>query len=172
MNKILRHCAAPVVMMLICGCASGGGAVTSEEPRPSDEAAIFSQDVGLATLADLRRLTNRILERYQYQIERFDEGAYTFVDTRWKDRPIFADEAAIGVMAARTRILIRTRLRSRATTQILAVHRITLSAENMVRTTRDGKWQFGVMTAEFKDYASRIAHQFETEFRAGIRRDE
>ena len=172
MNKIFRHCAAPVVMMLIWGCASGGGAVTSEEPRPLDEAAIFSQDVGLATMTDLRRMTNRILQRYQYQIERFDEGAYTFIDTRWKDRPVFADEAAMGVVAARTRILIRTRLRSRATTQILAVHHVTLSAENMVRITGEDEWQSAVMTAEFKDYASRIALQFETEFRAGIRRDE
>ncbi|MCH7476131.1 MAG: hypothetical protein IIA27_15885, partial [Gemmatimonadetes bacterium] len=98
----------------------------------------FSQDVGLATMADLERLTNRILERYQYDIERFDKGAYTFIDTRWRDRPVTADERASGFVAARTRILIRTRLRSRVTNPTLAVHRVTFNAENLVRRPAAG----------------------------------
>ena len=159
------------VAMLTVGCASGGASAGANEQGPEPEAFSdsFSQDVGLATMSDLRRLTNRILERYQYEIERFDEGAYTFIDTLWKDRPVTEDERASGFVAARTRILIRTRLRSRATTQILAVHRVTFNAENQVRRSLDGDWE-RIATEGFRDHVSRIALQFETEFRAGIRR--
>ena len=167
----LFHGAVLTVAMLTVGCASGGASAGANEQGPEPEAFgdSFSQNVGLATMSDLRRLTNRILERYQYEIERFDEGAYTFIDTRWKDRPVTEDERASGFVAAQTRILIRTRLRSRATAQILAVHRVTFNAENLVKRSAGGDWE-RIATAGFRDHASRIAFQFETEFRAGIRR--
>ncbi len=167
----LFHGTVLTVAMLTFGCASGGASGGADEPEPEPVASGdgFSQNVGLATAADLERLTNRILERYQYEIERFDEGPYTFIDTRWRDRPVTEDERASGFVAARTRILIRTRLRSRATAQILAVHRVTFTAENLVRRSADGDWE-RVATKGFRDHVSRIALQFETEFRAGIRR--
>ena len=167
----LFHGTVLTVAMLTVGCASGGASAGADEPKPEPEASggSFSRDVGLATMADLERLTNRILERYQYEIERFDKGAYTFIDTRWRDRLVTEDERASGFVAARTRILIRTRLRSRATTPILAVHRVTFNAENLVRRSAGGDWE-RVATEGFRDHVSRIALQFETEFRAGIRR--
>ena len=167
----LFHGTVLTVAMLTVGCASGGASAGADEPKPEPEASggSFSRDVGLATMADLERLTNRILERYQYEIERFDKGAYTFIDTRWRDRLVTEDERASGFVAARTRILIRTRLRSRATTPILAVHRVTFTAENLVRRSGGGDWE-RVNTEGFRDHVSRIALQFETEFRAGLRR--
>ena len=167
----LFHGTMLTVAMLTVGCASGGASAGADEPGPEPVASgdSFSQDVGLATMADLERLTTRILERYQYDIERFDKGAYTFIDTSWRDRPVTADERASGFVAARTRILIRTRLRSRATSRILAVHRVTFHAENLVRRAAGGDWE-RVVTEGFLDHVSRIALQFETEFRAGIRR--
>ncbi len=167
----LFHGTVLTVAMLTVGCASGGASARADEPGPELEASgdSFSKDVGLATIADLERLTNKILERYQYEIERFDKGAYTFIDTRWRDRLVTEDERASGFVAARTRILIRTRLRSRATTQILAVHRVTFNAENLVRRSAGGDWE-RVMTEGFRDHVSRIALQFESEFRAGLRR--
>ncbi len=167
----LFHGTVLTVAMLTVGCASGGASNGADEPAPEAEASgdSFSQDVGLATVSDLERQTTRILERYQYDIERFDKGAYTFIDTRWRDRPVTEDESASGFVAARTRILIRTRLRSRATDQILAVHRVTFTAENLVRRSAGGDWE-RVMTEGFRDHVSRIALQFETEFRAGVRR--
>ena len=167
----LFHGTVLTVAMLTVGCASGGASAGAAEAEPEPQASgdSFSQDVGLATITDLERLTNRILERYHYTIERFDKGAYTFIDTSWKDRPVTEDERASGFVAARTRILIRTRLRSRATTQILAVHRVTFNAENLMRRSADGDWE-RILTEGFRDHVSRIALQFETEFRAGIRR--
>ncbi len=165
----LFHGTVLTVAMLTVGCASGGASAGADEPEPEASGGSFSRDVGLATMADLERLTNRILERYQYEIERFDKGAYTFIDTRWRDRLVTEDERASGFVAARTRILIRTRLRSRATTPILAVHRVTFNAENQVRRSAGGDWE-RVATEGFRDHVSRIALQFETEFRAGIRR--
>ncbi len=167
----LIHGVVLTVAMLTVGCASGGASAGANEQGPEPEAFSdnFSQDVGLATMSDLRRFTNRILERYQYEIERFDEGAYTFIDTRWRNRPVTEDERASGFVAAQTRILIRTRLRSRATTQILAVHRVTFNAENLVRRSVDGDWE-RIATEGFRDHVSRIALQFRTEFSAGIRR--
>lgn len=165
----LFHGTVLTVAMLTVGCASGGASAGADEPGPEARGDSFSKDVGLATIADLERLTNKILERYQYEIERFDKGAYTFIDTRWRDRLVTEDERASGFVAARTRILIRTRLRSRATTQILAVHRVTFNAENLVRRSGGGDWE-SVMTEGFRDHVSRIALQFETEFRAGLRR--
>ena len=167
----LFHDTLLTVAMLTVGCASGGASAGADEPAPAPEASgdSFSKDVGLATMADLERLTTRIFERYQYEIERFDKGAYTFIDTRWRDRLVTEDERASGFVAARTRILIRTRLRSRATTPILAVHRVTFTAENLVRRSGGGDWE-RVNTEGFRDHVSRIALQFETEFRAGLRR--
>ena len=167
----LFHGTALTVAMLTVGCASGGASAGADEPGPEREARgdSFRKDVGLATLADLERVTYRIFERYQYEVERFDKGAYTFIDTRWRDRVPTEDERASGFVAVRTRILIRTRLRSRATTQILAVHRVTLTAENEARRSGGGDWE-RIMTEGFRDHVSRIALQFETEFRAGIRR--
>ncbi len=86
----LFHGTVLTVAMLTVGCASGGASAGANEQGPEPEAFSdnFSQDVGLATMSDLRRFTNRILERFQYEIERFDEGAYTFIDTRWRNRPV------------------------------------------------------------------------------------
>jgi hypothetical protein len=169
----LFHGTVLTVAMLALGCASGGASAGADEPGsgpgPQASGDSFSKDVGLATAADLERQTNRILERYQYSIERFDIGAYSFIDTRWKDRPVTEDERASGFVAARTRIMIRTRLRSRATDPVLAVHRVTFNAENLVRRAAGGDWE-RVVTEGFLDHVSRIALQFETEFRAGIRR--
>ncbi len=165
----LFHGTVLIVAMLTVGCASGGASAGADEAAPEASGDSFSKDVGLATMTDLERLTNSILQRYQYEIERFDQGPYTFIDTRWRDRPVTQDERESGFVAARTRILIRTRLRSRATTQVLAVHRVTFNAENQVKRSADGDWE-RVMTEGFRDHVSRIALQFETEFRAGIRR--
>ncbi len=166
----LFHGTVLTVAMLTVGCASGGASAGADEPAPAPVASGdgFRKEVGLATISDLERLTTRIFERYQYEIERFDIGAYTAIDTRWRDRLVTEDERARGFVAARTRILIRTRLRSRATTQILAVHRVTFNAENLLRRS-GGDWE-RVMTEGFRDHVSRIALQFETEFRAGLRR--
>lgn len=175
MNTRRVRAAAATTVLLLQGCASAGGGAgagaTDNDASSSAAVESFSKDVGLATAFDLERQTRRILERYQYEIIRFDEGAYTFVDTAWKPRPVLPDEQAMGIVAARTRILIRTRLRSRVTDETLAVHRVTFSAENMVRIG-DADWQYGVMTEDFKDYLDRIATQFESEFRTGIRRNE
>ena len=169
----LFHGTLVTVAMLTVGCASGGASAGADGPGPGSEPEAsgdsYSKDVGLATVADLERQTNRILERYQYSIERFDIGAYSFIDTRWRDRPVTEDERASGFVAARTRILIRTRLRSRVTDPVLAVHRVTFNAENLVRRSAGGDWE-RVVTEGFVDHVSRIALQFETEFRAGIRR--
>ena len=170
----LIHGGALLLSIMAVGCASGGGA-TGGSGDPADPTALsagetFSQDVGLATITDLRRITESIMERYQYEIERFDEGAYTVVDSYWKDRQLLPDERDAGFVGAQTRLLIRTRLRARATTQTLAVHRVTFQAENMLRRTPGGEWEFGILTDDFKDLVENIARQFESEFRAGIRR--
>ncbi len=61
----LIHGVVLTVAMLTVGCASGGASAGANEQGPEPEASgdSFSKDVGLATMSDLERLTNRILER-------------------------------------------------------------------------------------------------------------
>ena len=106
----LVYGSALTLAVFTLGCASGGGTPSAGGGNTATSLSAgdsFSQNVGLATIADFRRQTERILERYQFQIERFDEGAYTSVDTYWKDRQITDQEAAAGYIAAQTRILLR-----------------------------------------------------------------
>jgi hypothetical protein len=158
-----------VVLMLVpiwYGCAG------TKSDRASDSYE-YSADIGMATDFDTMDKTRRLLSRFQYQLIREERTADEFYfETGWKDRQPFADEREVGIVAARTRIIIRARPRGRVGTGLAKLNRIRFFAENEVLFGGTGEWMRAPMSGMLTAYLKELVNDFKTEFRAGIRKFE
>src|SRR5688572_8907608 len=84
-------------------CVSGGRAV-----MPSAE---VTREVGVASATDFQRGVPVVLRRHGHEIIRTDGPPTLYVETEWRMRPPFADEAERGASSARSRVLVRGRAR-------------------------------------------------------------
>ncbi len=147
---------------LVVGCASAGGGSAGLTSRP------FQQNVGNATVRDLQRRTPRILERYHYVIVRHETSERrTYIETDWRHRTPFEDEAARGISSVQSRIIVRARQRGGAGSSALMV--VTFTMENLALEEDSGQWRQTVVTDMFRAYAKEIADRLKDEFSSGIR---
>ena len=145
------------------GCASAGGSSGGLGSRR------FEQNVGNATARDVERRTPRILDRYHYTIVRHETSERrTYIETDWRTRTPFEDEAARGISSTRTRIIIRARQRG-ATSGSSHLMTVDFIMENLALDEQSGEWRQGVATDMFRAYAKEIADRLKDEYIRGIR---
>jgi hypothetical protein len=152
-----------VCTTLVVGCAgkSAGSAELVTEP--------FRVNVGRATSWDVGRRTPQVLERYHYVIQRSDSSSsQIYIETRWRHRAPFAEEEALGISSARSRIIIRAR-GGRGTLGSAALMTVEFTMENMLLDHETGVWREGTATEMFRKYANEIADRLKEEFLSGIR---
>ncbi len=155
------------VMMLfvslhLCGCASS---------RSEDEvAARYTANLGTATLYDFSLKTRQILDRYQFQVVRYESTTdLTHFETGWKPRFPFSDEIERGIEEARTRIFIQASPRGRsAGASDLSV--VRMEAENQVRLRGSQEWHHAPMSKMLREYLREFSDDLATELRTGLRR--
>lgn len=144
---------------LACAGGSAGGA----SPQT------YRKDLPQATATDLVRMSQKILERNVYRVERLEEETYVLIETGWTGRYPLDDEIEAGVVEVMTRIIIRGRPRQRSapgTTSNLQIS--TLEAENRAMLGDSADW-VPFMTPMFKEYMDEIVRDLTTELNTGVR---
>jgi hypothetical protein len=98
-----------------------------------------TQEIGAATAADFQRGVPAVLRRNGYEIVRADGPPHFYVETEWRVREPYPDEAERGVARARTRVLIRGRERVESGTAE-PLYAVTLIMENWARIIGQEEW--------------------------------
>lgn len=163
MRKSISKTTILILISFICGCAasSSGGKISLIS---------YSTNVGVATTFDFKDKTERILNKYQFQIERYEEyGDRLYIETKWKDRIPFEDEKKDGIIAARSRLIVKARPRTR-TGITVKLNQIQFIGENLVLFANRESWRPAPLTKMCKAYFKQCADDLKTEFRTGIRR--
>lgn len=165
LSQIIRLSVTLSTLALLCvGCGSQSADVSRSR------ASTFSADLGTATAYDFKDKTGRMLDRYQFQLFRFEETAdIIYMETDWKARYPFEDELEEGIAEARTRLIIQARPRTRNPAGS-DLHTVRLVAENRVRFQDSGEWQRIPMSKQLISYFKRFADELQTEFRTGFRK--
>ncbi len=131
----------------------------------------YVEEIGVATDFDTADKTRRILSRLNFVLVREERSTNEFYfETQWKDRHPFEDEREAGVVAARTRIIIRTRPKTATGFGGAKLNRIRLFAENEVQYASSHEWRRAVITPMLKDYLDDIVERIKIEFRSGMRK--
>jgi hypothetical protein len=159
MKTAHRILPAALLLLLVSGCASVGGA------------ALFRQELGTATEPDATTVMERVSAHFHYTVDRREEPPNFWIQTHWQGRPPFDDERAQGIIEAETRLLLTGR--QRIDSLLGSQFAMTLVVENRTRTGPDVDWVETVNTPMFVEYAKSIAERIEQDFRTiGVRRFE
>ena len=159
----LRPCVGGVVSLVLLACASAGG-MSSSSGKP----ATVREQLGYFSASDIQRRSSEILMRHSYQIEHQIGPPSIVIETVWKARAPFDDEIAAGSREAQTRIVIRGRRRSGVTQAVL--YTTTFEAQNRVRNAATNEWIEIPATAEFEEYARKLARELMLELESLQRR--
>src|SRR5688500_10658662 len=100
-RRSMRWSLLLVVVAVTSACASGGGG-----------SAVYRREIGNASLNDVLSRSRVILNRYQYEVLEQDSLPFVMIETHWRERKPFADEAALGVTEAEPRMVISARARA------------------------------------------------------------
>lgn len=159
MPKRLSQTALWVLVGLLMGCGS-----TTKVKNA------YRQSVGSASRADVVAKTTEILQtRYAYRFERqVDSNEDIRLETQWRDLTPTEDERALGITAARSRIMVTARPRNR-TSGLGNTYSVTFLGEVEARTMENTLWLPIALTDERKEYYREIYKYLETELRTGLR---
>jgi len=136
----------------------------------------LERSVGRATYHDILTEVPAMLRRYEYAIYTTRETASTvYIETDWRNRAPFDDEAASGADFARTRFVVRAR-RAAA-----AFYSVAITVENQLHmgppsdsipargdVGADG-WTTLPASPMFEEYAEEIMTEIELKIDAGLR---
>ena len=165
MLKSISFSTLLLLMYVFWGCS--GTYTVKKESNP----ITFTAKVGTATAYDIEEKTRRLLDRYRYEIVRFEKTYdQIYFETQWRYRSPFEDEYEISVVDARTRIIINARPRTRTYVTGTDLYVIHVRGENQVRLEGSDAWINLPMTDMVMVYLSKFAENLEMEFRTGIRK--
>lgn len=130
--------------------------------------------VGHATLHDIVSEVPEVLRRHGYAIYHNRETSSTlYIETGWRERAPFDDEAAGGAHYARTRFILRARKAG------AAFYTLRLTSQNEVRGEPDASgdlaglppesWTTMEATSMYEEYVLAISEEIQLEVDAGVR---
>ena len=159
-----------ITIIVVAGLTTLLGCASSSNTEAGANVKAYTTNLGTATLYDINQKTSLILDRYQFQIIRFESSTdMTYYETEWKSRYPFEDEIDQGVQQARTRIIIQATPRARGALGA-DLSTVRLQVENQVRY-RDGvEWHYAAVAGMLKSYIKELIDNLTTEFRTGIRK--
>ncbi|MEE9232747.1 MAG: hypothetical protein V3U07_04780 [Nitrospirales bacterium] len=161
-NSIIKI--LPILLLsFVLSCAG-----SSSGEKPGDYS--YTATIGPVTAYDYQDKTRLSLNKYQYQIERNEDyGNRKYLETMWKYRTPFEDERQLGVVRAKTRIILHVTPRMRSVAG-RTLHRVQFIGENLVQFMGVELWQTAPLTDMCKEYFKRWANELKTEFSTSIRR--
>ena len=154
-----------LALFFLLGC----GGTASKGAR--DSGNTYAALLGQASPFDFGDLVRQALDKYQFQVSRYDEtNERVYLETQWKLRRLFDDEETQGVVEAQTRLILETRprLRSGGTVKLSNVY---YRAENKVlfETARD-IWVNAPLSPMCHAYLQKIGDELKDKFTATMRR--
>jgi hypothetical protein len=160
MGRAVRLLPVMLITIAMVGCASKG---------PEANRTRFQQNVGDASATVSYDLSTRLIRQYGFVVEIEQQSPTIMIQTRWKERPPFGDEQALGVTHAQNRLMITAR--PRTTTMNMQLWTVDLGIENRVRLMNSETWSDASATPQYERWANQIAEDFKREINtAGIRR--
>jgi hypothetical protein len=148
--------------ILSAACASGGA---------RSGGTVYQREIGTVTKPDFDRLSTLMLARWRYEVFQTDTVPFIRVETHWRVRPPFADEQALGVNAAESRVILTARVRGGEAGLGVSLYSLRMAVENRVRLTGTVDWNEKTNTPMFEEYANGLTEQFKTELvNIGVRR--
>jgi hypothetical protein len=147
-------------VLILSGCGSTGGS--------SERENTFRSNLGTATEHDLRLKVPLYITRTGYTLYREEvtlDG--TYFETEWRERDLFDDERAMGVEAARTKIIITSRPRE---AQATSLQRVNIEIFNHVKMPGEEGWIRTILTDEARDYYRDFTRRLNQELDSGVRR--
>ena len=147
---------------LLAACASAGqnaGVATATR---------LERSIGVGSPNDVRDRSLKVIRMHLYELLREEGPPNIYFETRWRDRAPFADEAAMGIAKAQTRVIVRATPRSSAS--IGDVYSVDLTIENRVQRTDNATWDPTVATPMYGEYVNRIVQDLKNELQIGVRR--
>jgi hypothetical protein len=147
-----------VVLPLVSACASGGGG-----------SAAFRRDVGNASQLDAWDLSMKVVHQFHYEVYLQDSIPDIRIETHWRPRRPFADEFALGVTDAESRLVITARQRGQS--ELGGIWNINLAIDNRIKVAGGTEWNETTNTPQFRSYADDIFQTFRREIaNIGVRR--
>ena len=154
-----------LIIILLSGC------VGTYKSKKRSNLSIFNTKIGTATSIDIKQKARRLLDRYQFQVVRFEETSdEIYIETQWNYRTPFEDEYHQGVVNARTRFIIITNPRTRAYAGGPDLHVVSVRGENEVRLVDKDNWINLPLTDMVIAYFNKFAGDLKTELSMGIRK--
>jgi len=149
-----------VLCLFAAACASA---------RTGSGSALYRREVGNASTVDAMTLGLRIVQQFQYEIFQIDTVTELSILTHWKARRPYADELALGVTNAESRLHIIGRQRGQ--NDMCAFYNINLTLENRVRVAGSANWNESTNTALFTQGADELVAEFRRQLGdIGVRR--
>ena len=151
-----------IISLFLENCASSGGLTKVNR---------YSETVGQASAFNFQNSAARLLDRYSYTINRYEEySSRMYYETMWKDHSLFDDDIDIEIKAVQTRLTLEARPKLKEPTAGRETYSIKFIGEVLVRTDPFGEWIEMSMTPKRKTYFKQVADDFKFDLRASIRR--
>ena len=134
--------------------------------------AMYTARLGLATTRDFFDNSIPILTRYNFLIEKSEEYGNSFhIETRWRVTPPLDDEAEIGVLQSRSRLILRAKGRQvTSRSEISArLNQVVFTAESEVKFDETESWLKIPLSDMRKEFFKRISEELKFEFSSGFR---
>lgn len=132
---------------------------------------VFTTRIGTATSYDFKETVSRLLNRYQYDVVRFEQtNDQIYIETYWRYRFPFEDEINLGVADAETRFIINARPRKRSYLSSSDLWVVQFQGENQVRLGNSDAWVNAPMTNMAMSYFNKFADDLKIEFYTGLRK--
>ena len=145
---IILLLAASFSLVIFYGCAGSSSGKKENNTYLAKLGATYSRDFEKKSII--------LLNKYQYIVYRNEQGgAEKYIETEWKNRYPFADEEEKGVIAVKSRIILRSRPRFAGTDQEL--NRVEFFAETLVQLKGNPEWQRLPLTEMCRKYFKKFA---------------
>ena len=152
--------AVTVAAMSACSSAARGGEVAN--------VSRFERNLGTGSPIDIVQRSDKILSKYQFELQQRGEPPNLYIETKWRTRSPFEDEQALGVTSAQTRAIVRgTRRVGGSNSEIYSVD---LTIENRVQRDGNATWYDNVATRQYLAFANQITADLKYELEIGVRR--
>ncbi|MCP4726499.1 MAG: hypothetical protein GY863_15750 [bacterium] len=154
----------PVIMLgLLLICCSGGTAISTRG---------FQKSMGDHLRGDIVDQSTKLFAKHGFELERqegadINDAGDIYVETRWKDRLPFDEEKSEGIVAVRTKIVIRARRTQKVlnftTNQVM--FRVTYVMEHEFMVGLDREWVKRPFCPKQEEYCHRIYDEYRSQLR-------
>ena len=150
-NRLMYRDSILIFMFLSVGCF---GSIQNGSQN-------YYAQIGVAYRSNFIGVTDHVLfNKYRYTINREEESnRLIYLETAWKDRPVFSDEIEMDITAARTRIILKAEARQ------TGLYKISFYAENKFQHKTNKEWQRGSISGELRQNLDEIVSDFRHEFK-------